>query len=80
MRHEGVRIEAMGRSHRVRRPKNARIVDANIKRGHINNGLIEVATDSEDDIEIEDLDDGDGYVTRLPAHGIKLDFIAKAKR
>lgn len=67
------------KSRRVRRPKKAKIVDTYSKRGHANNGLIEVASDTGDSFEFEEIEDG-ASITRLPAHGIKLDFIDKAKR
>jgi len=75
----GARPGGISRSHRVRRPKKPTIVDTYSKRGHRNNGLIEVAHDSSDEIEFEELGE-EGYITRLPANGIKLDFIEKAKK
>ena len=75
------------RTVKVRRPKNARIVDVSMRRGFTNNGLIEVGWDSEDEKgfapsvpeeEFEDLQKG-GVVYRLPARGIVLDFIHKVK-
>jgi len=42
--------------------------------------LIEVATDSSDDSSFEEDEDPTGAVYRIPARGIKLDFIARVKR
>lgn len=65
----------------LRRPKIPKIVQTALTRGSRNNGIIEVADDSSDDSDSEfyELDDG-GTVYKLPAQGIKLDFIDKVKR
>jgi hypothetical protein len=66
----------------VRRPKAPKIVATALTRGSRNNGIIEIADDDSDDSDSEEfyeLDDG-GTVYKLPAHGIKLDFIDKVKR
>ena len=68
-----------GGTHKVRRPKNARIVDTALRRGFVNNGLIEIEnepTDDEDDVEKEAF----GVVYRVPERGVKLDFIDRVKR
>ena len=68
------------RTHKVRRPKNARIMDTALRRGFVNNGLIEVENEPSDNEE--DFVDTEHYGTvyRLPERGIKLDFIDKIKR
>ncbi|KZF21478.1 hypothetical protein L228DRAFT_239453 [Xylona heveae TC161] len=69
----------IGRMHKVRRPKNARIVDPALRRGFINNGLIEIDNDSSDEDDFHDQEEF-GVVYRLPERGVKLDFIDKVKR
>ena len=73
------RIQVNGGTHRVRRPKNARIVDTALRRGFRNNGLIEIEDDPDDAEEFEKEELG-GVVYRVPARGIKLDFIDRVKR
>lgn len=68
-----------GRTHKVRRPKNAKIVDAGLRRGFINNGLIEIENEPSDD-EVFHEREQLGVVYRLPERGIKLDFIDRVKR
>lgn len=77
---DGARIDGAARTHRVRRPKNPRILDTALRRGFANNGLIEVADESEDEGVLTDEEGPHGAVYRVPARGIKLDFIDKAKR
>ncbi|SMR53495.1 unnamed protein product [Zymoseptoria tritici ST99CH_1E4] len=64
----------------LRKPKVPKIVQTALTRGSRNNGIIEVVDDSSDDSDSEfyELDDG-GTVYKLPAQGIKLDFIDKVK-
>lgn len=70
----------------MRRPKVARTTDTALRRGMMNSGIIEIAEDSsseeDSDFEEEDDDDDDasGIIYRLPAKGIKLDFIDKVHR
>lgn len=67
------------RTHKLRRPKNPKVVDVMLRRGYKNNGIIEVASDSESDDDLYDEKQPDGEVYRLPSRGIKLDFIDKIK-
>ncbi|KAI9864136.1 MAG: hypothetical protein M1813_003453 [Trichoglossum hirsutum] len=68
------------RTHKVRRPKNARIIDTHLRRGFANNGLIEIENDPSDDEEHQFFQQNHfGIVYRLPEKGIKLDFIAKVR-
>ncbi|KAJ9667898.1 hypothetical protein H2201_002084 [Coniosporium apollinis] len=69
-----------GRVHRVRRPRNAKIVDVALSRGFKNNGLIEIENESSDEEFIEENVGEDGVVHRIPERGIKLDFIHKVKQ
>lgn len=66
-----------GRTYKIRRIKNAKIVDVSLRRGFKNNGLVEIEneTSSEDEPE-QDV----GVAFRLPEKGFKLDFIARTKR
>lgn len=66
---------------RVRKPKNPKVIDVNLRRGFKNNGLIEVFDETESESDFSEYDDPDeeGVVYRLPSKGIKLDFIAKVK-
>ncbi|KAI9826312.1 MAG: hypothetical protein M1832_000229 [Thelocarpon impressellum] len=67
------------RTHKVRRPKNARIMDTALRRGFVNNGLVEIENEpSEAEDEFADMAYY-GAVYRLPERGIKLDFIDKIK-
>lgn len=68
-----------GRTHKVRRPKNAKIVDTGLRRGFINNGLIEIENEPSDEEEFHEREQL-GVVYRLPERGIKLDFIDRVKR
>ncbi len=71
--------KGLGGTHRVRRPKNAKIVDAALSRGIVNNGLIEIRNDDEPEHTFRD-DERLGNIYRLPEKGVKLDFIDKVKR
>jgi hypothetical protein len=52
-----------------------------LSRGHVNNGIIEVDSDSDDDDEFYDEDaQGFGKIPKLPREGIKLDFIQRVKQ
>ena len=68
----GVNSGPLGkRSFKVRKPRNARIVDVSLRRGFKNNGLIEIISDSSDSEE--------GIIHRISQRGLKLDFIDKVK-
>ena len=70
-----------GRTHKVRRPKNARIVDTALRRGFVNNGLVEIENEPTDDEEEEEAEkESFGVVYRIPERGVKLDFIDRVKR
>ena len=63
---------------KVRRPKHPRIIDTALRRGHRNNGLIEIENDL---TEEEEEDQPQSYtVPRISELQIKLDFIDRAKR
>jgi hypothetical protein len=68
-----------GRHHKIRRPKNAKIVDVALRRGFKNNGVIEIDNEPSDDEGFEDTQHY-GKIYRLPEKGIKLDFISKVKK
>jgi hypothetical protein len=75
------------RLHRIRKPKRPVSRRTYLTRGLRNNGNIEIESESEaSSIEevsvmgdIESDDDGEGVVYHIPAKGIKLDFIEKAR-
>ncbi len=72
-------LKSGGQSHKVRRPKNAKIVDTALRRGFVNNGLIEIENEPSDDEDFHEREQL-GIVYRLPERGIKLDFIDRVKR
>lgn len=66
----------------VRRPRNAKVVETCLTRGLRNNGVIDIVYDDSDESGSEFYDDEtheDGVVYKLPASGMKLDFIDKIK-
>lgn len=73
-----------GRKVHIRKPRNAKVVETSLRRGLRNNGVIEVIDDDDDDTGSEFYDEEDSQdeaiVYRLPASGIKLDFIDKVKK
>jgi len=67
----------------VRKPKNAKLVETSLKRGFRNNGVVDVLDDDSDDSDSEFYDEEtqeESVVYRMPASGIKLDFIDKIKK
>ena len=68
----------------IRRPRNAKVVETSLNRGFRNNGVIDVVEDDSDDTDSEFFEEeashDDSIIYRLPATGIKLDFIDKVKR
>ena len=73
---------SLARRVHVRKPRNAKVVETSLKRGFRNNGVIDVVEDDSDDSDSEFYDDDtqdESVVYRLPASGIKLDFIDKVK-
>lgn len=64
---------ASGKSYKVRRPKNPRIVTSDLKRGIKNNGHIDI----EDDEISEEEEQPEGTIYRISASAIKLDFISR---
>lgn len=64
------------RTTKIRKAKASRVVDTALRRGHVNNGLIEIESESSDDEHGPFVDLNDfGNIYRLPEKGIKLDFI-----
>jgi len=62
-----------------RRPRNAKVVNTCLRRGHKNNGYIEIEnSESENEMQFTEQELG-GVIYRLPERGIKLDFIDKIK-
>ncbi|KAI9706899.1 MAG: hypothetical protein M1820_004678 [Bogoriella megaspora] len=72
--------ERNNRTIRMRKPKKPTIVDTSLRRGLINNGLIDIEMESSDEEgDFYEEDGPDGIVYRVPEHSIKLDFIDKVK-
>lgn len=81
------------RFHKLRKPANPIIIPTSLTRGHKNNGLIEVSYDDEEiqfyeekpnsaahtSTSEEGSDDEDRTVSLVPAKGIILDMISKAR-
>ncbi|WPH00331.1 Hypothetical protein R9X50_00315600 [Acrodontium crateriforme] len=66
----------------IRRPRNATVVDTSLNRGFRNNGIIDVQDDDDDDeseSEFYTEEHDHAVVYRMPASGIKLDFIDRVK-
>jgi hypothetical protein len=66
----------------IRKPRNAKVIETNLQRGFRNNGVIDIVNDDESDSDSEFYDEeglDQGVVYRLPAKGLKLDFIDKVK-
>ena len=72
----------IGRKVHVRKPRNAKMVETSLRRGFCNNGVIDIVEDESDDSDSEFYEDtpDESTVYRLPASGIKLDFIDKVKK
>ncbi|KAK5137194.1 hypothetical protein LTR08_000699 [Meristemomyces frigidus] len=82
LRQIDIRMLAPRRKVHVRRPRNPKIVETSLKRGLRNNGIIDVYEDASDDSDSEFYDEEtaeERVVHRMPATGIKLDFIDKVK-
>ena len=78
---DGARQDGISTSHRVRRIKAAKTLNTALRRGFRNNGMIEVDSDDEsDDNGFESEERESGVIYKLPAKGIKLDFIDRIKR
>lgn len=68
---------AGGKIRKIRRPRHATIKDVGLRRGYVNNGIIEILNDPSE--EENDYDDETGVIPRLTEKGIKLDFIDRVK-
>jgi len=66
----------------IRKPRQAQTVETALQRGLQNNGIIEIADDDSDDSDSEFYEDDRDHamVYKMPAQGIKLDFIDKVKQ
>lgn len=69
---------ALGPAHKFRKIKGASVIKPSYARGGVNNGFIEVEDDSADEDksgwrEVRSY----GRVYKLPAKGIKLDFMSR---
>jgi hypothetical protein len=65
----------------MRKPKRANMAETALRRGHVNNGIIEIDDDESEvsDSEFFDQEGEGGVIYKLPTSGIKLDFIDKVK-
>lgn len=64
---------------KVRRPKNPTTIDASLRRGFRNNGLIDIENETSEEEEEIEREIG-GAIYRVPEKGIKLDFIDRVRR
>lgn len=66
----------------IRKPRNAKTAETALQRGLQNNGIIEIADDDSDETDSEFYEDDREPTTvfKMPAQGIKLDFIDKVKQ
>jgi len=83
LRNVDVSMLAPRRKVHLRRPRNPKVIDTSLTRGLRNNGIVDVLDEESDDSESEfyDLETADeAVVFRMPASGIKLDFIDKVKK
>ncbi|KAL8681570.1 MAG: hypothetical protein Q9186_002310 [Xanthomendoza sp. 1 TL-2023] len=67
---------ASGKTYKIRRPKDPRVIVPALTRGIKNNGMIEI----EDDEISEEEDQPPGTIFLIPARTVKLDFISKFKQ
>lgn len=67
-----------GRPHKVRRPKNAKVVDTSLRRGFKNHGVIEIENDLSD--SECGFDDDCNVVYRVTESSVRLDFIDRVKK
>lgn len=65
------------RGHKLRRPKQPRVIKPAIGRGLRNNGVVEVELEEPEEVTIQQ---EDGVVYRLTEQSIKLDFIERVKQ
>lgn len=70
-------IGESGRRYKTRRPRNAQIVDTDLRRGFKSNGLVEIELDpSDEEAEIDD----EPHIYRLTERSIRLDFYDAIRR
>ena len=70
----------LGRIPRLRKPKNATIIQSTLSRGVKNNGVIEVELMDDNDTNWSDVPGHrSSTILRLPERGIRLDFIDRVK-
>jgi hypothetical protein len=73
---------------KIRKRKDARVIEPTFSRGMRNNGLIDIINDPDDDTDGEgnyvfgpdDPKDLNSKVFRIPERGVVLDFVSKVKR
>ena len=66
----------------IRKPRQAKTMETALQRGLQNNGIIEIADDDSDETDSEFYEDDREPTTvfKMPAQGIKLDFIDRVKQ
>ena len=76
-----------GRLYKTRRPKNAEIIDTQLRRGFKSNGLVEIELDPFDEDEDDDDDDDDEMIVddspkiyRVTETNVRLDFNDRLRR
>lgn len=66
--------------HKIRRPRNAKVMDTLLSRGLKNNGNIEIENDPSDIEDDMDMYNDDGSIYRVTEKSVKLDFIERINR
>ncbi|KAI9783606.1 MAG: hypothetical protein M1816_001312 [Peltula sp. TS41687] len=72
----GNNVEPTNRTTKVRKPKNAKVIDVGLKGDSRNRGIIEIENEPSDN-EQSRFDREAGATVRIPEKRIKMDFIAK---
>ena len=70
-------IGLCGRHYKTRRPKNAQIVDTQLRRGFKSNGLVEIELDpSDDEMDVDE----PPKIYRITEGNVRLDFNDKIRK
>ncbi|MCJ1354610.1 MAG: hypothetical protein MMC33_004599 [Icmadophila ericetorum] len=69
-----------GRVIKIRRPKNAKIVQSVLRRGVVASIQIDVENEPDPELRTTEFEDSFGVIHQVPEKGLKLDFIDRVKR